>query len=274
VSILAVSAVIAAIISFLGTIRDFGSFHASLLTGSPGGAYYILGLQLAQRAKVDRNRLDIVATAGSLENVSRLIAEDGSAERGDGTAPELKSERQLLDSVADLRAALKDVFLLTPPDTPDLDSGLSRALRQSSAAALGLPAQRSQGAPTMSHLTLAESAQEPNRDGDQCRARPQSGRDGAQADNKDPQAETDNSGRDHIGERSFHWCDPKANWPLVGRIKDQPDSQNTPGRFGRHPFVTQSWPNSVILNRTCPAKRAGLFVASSRRALAGYSAPF
>ena len=75
VSILAVSAVIAAIISFLGTIRDFGSFHASLLTGSAGGAYYILGSQLAQRAKADRNRLDIVATAGSLENVSRLIAD-------------------------------------------------------------------------------------------------------------------------------------------------------------------------------------------------------
>jgi hypothetical protein len=41
------------------------------------------------------------------------------------------SERQLLDSVADLRAALKDVFLLTLPDTPDLDAGLSRVLRQS-----------------------------------------------------------------------------------------------------------------------------------------------
>ena len=74
-SILAVSAIIAAIISFSGRIRDFGSFHASLLTGSPGGAYYILGSQLAQRAKGDRNRLDIVATAGSLENVSRLIAD-------------------------------------------------------------------------------------------------------------------------------------------------------------------------------------------------------
>ena len=36
VSILAVSAVIAAIISFLGTIRDLGSFHASLLTGFSG----------------------------------------------------------------------------------------------------------------------------------------------------------------------------------------------------------------------------------------------
>jgi TRAP-type uncharacterized transport system substrate-binding protein len=74
VSILAISAVIAAVIS-LGTIRDFGSFHASLLTGSPGGAYSILGSQLAERAKGDGGRLDIVVTAGSLENVNRLIAD-------------------------------------------------------------------------------------------------------------------------------------------------------------------------------------------------------
>ncbi len=75
ISILAVSAVIAAVVSSLGMIRDFGSFHASLLAGSPGGAYYVLGSQLAERAKGDRSRLDIVATAGSLENVSRLIAD-------------------------------------------------------------------------------------------------------------------------------------------------------------------------------------------------------
>jgi TRAP-type uncharacterized transport system substrate-binding protein len=74
VSILAISAVIAAVIS-LGTIRNFGSFHASLLAGSPGGAYSILGSQLAERAKGDGGRLDIVVTAGSLENVNRLIAD-------------------------------------------------------------------------------------------------------------------------------------------------------------------------------------------------------
>ena len=77
ISILAVSAIIAAVASSFDVIRDFGSFHASLLTGSPGGAYYILGSQLAERAKRDRSRLDIVATAGSLENVSRLIADRG-----------------------------------------------------------------------------------------------------------------------------------------------------------------------------------------------------
>jgi TRAP-type uncharacterized transport system substrate-binding protein len=74
ISILAVSAVIAAVISSFGVIRDLGAFHASLLTGSPGGAYYVLGSQLAERAKGDGSRLDIVATAGSVENVSRLIA--------------------------------------------------------------------------------------------------------------------------------------------------------------------------------------------------------
>jgi len=75
ISILAVSAVIAAVISSWGTIRDFGSFHAALLTGSPGGAYYVLGSKLAERAKADQGWLKVVATAGSLENVSRLIAD-------------------------------------------------------------------------------------------------------------------------------------------------------------------------------------------------------
>lgn len=73
--ILAVSSVIAAVIPSFGVIRNLGTFQASLLTGSRGGAYYVLGSQLAERAKADRGRLDIVATAGSVENVSRLIAD-------------------------------------------------------------------------------------------------------------------------------------------------------------------------------------------------------
>src|SRR3974377_1506533 len=75
ISILAVSAVIAAVISSWGTVRDFGSFHSALRTGSPGGACYVLGSKLAQRAKGDQGRLKVVATACSLENVSRLIAD-------------------------------------------------------------------------------------------------------------------------------------------------------------------------------------------------------
>ena len=74
ISILAVSAVIAAVLSSWGRIRDFGSLHASLLTGSPGGAYYVLGTQLAKRADADGHRLDVVATAGSLENIRRVVA--------------------------------------------------------------------------------------------------------------------------------------------------------------------------------------------------------
>jgi TRAP-type uncharacterized transport system substrate-binding protein len=73
--ILAVSAMIAAAISSSGTIRDLGSFHASMLTGSPGGAYYNLGSQLAERAKRDGARLDVIVTEGSVENVSRLVAD-------------------------------------------------------------------------------------------------------------------------------------------------------------------------------------------------------
>jgi TRAP-type uncharacterized transport system substrate-binding protein len=68
------SAVLAALISSVTTLRDFGSFHATLLTASSGGAYYILGSRLAERAKRDGSQLDIVATEGSVENVSRLIA--------------------------------------------------------------------------------------------------------------------------------------------------------------------------------------------------------
>lgn len=75
VFIVALSAVLAAVISSFTTLRDFNSFHATLLTGSSGGAYYTLGSQLAERAKRDRGRLDIVATEGSVENVSRLIAD-------------------------------------------------------------------------------------------------------------------------------------------------------------------------------------------------------
>jgi TRAP-type uncharacterized transport system substrate-binding protein len=55
-------------------VRDFGYFRAALLTGTQGGAYYVLGTRLAERAKADGGRLDVVATAGSVENVDRLMA--------------------------------------------------------------------------------------------------------------------------------------------------------------------------------------------------------
>ncbi|HKN31019.1 MAG TPA: TAXI family TRAP transporter solute-binding subunit [Roseiarcus sp.] len=72
--LLAAAAIIAAIASSFGMVRDFGYFRASLLTGTPGGAYYVLGTRLAERVKADGGRLDVVATAGSVENVDRLVA--------------------------------------------------------------------------------------------------------------------------------------------------------------------------------------------------------
>jgi hypothetical protein len=73
----AASAIIAGVVSNFGTIRDLGSFRASLLTGSSDGAYYALGLRLAERAKRDGQRLDVVTTEGSIQNVNRLIAGRG-----------------------------------------------------------------------------------------------------------------------------------------------------------------------------------------------------
>ena len=109
--IVALSAVIATILSSLAAIRDFGSFHAALLTGSPGGAYYILGSQLAERAKRDRSQLDIVATEGSLENVSRLIADrnrcvEQFAFVQDGTPIRSESGLELLGRLPDRESLL------------------------------------------------------------------------------------------------------------------------------------------------------------------------
>ncbi len=72
--LLAASAIIAAIASSFGMVRDLGYFRASLLTGTPGGAYYELGARLAKRIKADGGRLVVVATAGSVENINRLVA--------------------------------------------------------------------------------------------------------------------------------------------------------------------------------------------------------
>ena len=73
--LLAASAAIAAIALAVGPIREYGSFRASLLTGSTGGAYFTLGSRLADRANRDGGRLTVVATAGSVENIDRLMAD-------------------------------------------------------------------------------------------------------------------------------------------------------------------------------------------------------
>src|SRR5262245_12848906 len=70
--LIAIGAVIAGIAAAFGIARDYGYLHASILTGSAGGWYHALGTQLAERARREHGALTVVATAGSLENVSRL----------------------------------------------------------------------------------------------------------------------------------------------------------------------------------------------------------
>src|SRR5215813_7277821 len=72
--LVAAAAVIAAIAAAFGIARDYGYLRASILTGSPGGAYYALGSRLAERAKREHGSLTVVPTAGSVENIARLTS--------------------------------------------------------------------------------------------------------------------------------------------------------------------------------------------------------
>ena len=56
---------------------DYAFLRASVLTGAPTGAYNALGQRLATRALRKNGHLKIVATAGSVENIARLVGENG-----------------------------------------------------------------------------------------------------------------------------------------------------------------------------------------------------
>jgi TRAP-type uncharacterized transport system substrate-binding protein len=56
---------------------DYAFLKASVLTGAPTGAYHALGDRLAARALKKNGHLKVVATAGSVENIARLVGEDG-----------------------------------------------------------------------------------------------------------------------------------------------------------------------------------------------------
>ncbi|HEX9170275.1 MAG TPA: TAXI family TRAP transporter solute-binding subunit [Roseiarcus sp.] len=56
---------------------DYAFLRASVLTGSPNGAYHALGDRLAARALKKNGHLKVVATAGSIENIARLGGENG-----------------------------------------------------------------------------------------------------------------------------------------------------------------------------------------------------
>jgi TRAP-type uncharacterized transport system substrate-binding protein len=56
---------------------DYAFLRASVLTGAPSGAYHALGDRLAARALKKNGHLKVVATAGSVENIARLVGENG-----------------------------------------------------------------------------------------------------------------------------------------------------------------------------------------------------
>ncbi len=56
---------------------DYAFLRASVLTGSPTGAYHALGERLAARALKKNGHLKVVSTAGSVENIARLAGENG-----------------------------------------------------------------------------------------------------------------------------------------------------------------------------------------------------
>jgi TRAP-type uncharacterized transport system substrate-binding protein len=56
---------------------DYAFLRASVLTGAPTGAYHALGDRLAARALKKNGHLKVVSTAGSVENIARLVGENG-----------------------------------------------------------------------------------------------------------------------------------------------------------------------------------------------------
>lgn len=68
---------IAATLLYFTISGDYAFLNASIYTGSPGGQYNTVGERLAARAQKKNGRLNIVATAGTVENISRLVGEKG-----------------------------------------------------------------------------------------------------------------------------------------------------------------------------------------------------
>lgn len=68
---------IAAGLLYLSVSGDYAFLKASVLTGTPGGQYHAAGERLAALALKKNGRLNIVATAGSVENVARLVGKNG-----------------------------------------------------------------------------------------------------------------------------------------------------------------------------------------------------
>jgi TRAP-type uncharacterized transport system substrate-binding protein len=69
--------VIAAGILYFTISGDYTFLRASILTGEPAGQYHVIGERLAARALRKNGHLGVITTAGSVENIARLVGEDG-----------------------------------------------------------------------------------------------------------------------------------------------------------------------------------------------------
>src|SRR5271166_986426 len=72
----AVLAVAAAVLYFTVS-GDYAFLRASIFTGAPTGQYHATAERLAARALKRNGHLAIVATAGSVENIARIVGENG-----------------------------------------------------------------------------------------------------------------------------------------------------------------------------------------------------
>jgi TRAP-type uncharacterized transport system substrate-binding protein len=70
--LLAAAAAVAALASTFGITYDYRYLRAVFLSGVPGGQYHALATRLSERVREANGRLTVVATQGSVENVSRL----------------------------------------------------------------------------------------------------------------------------------------------------------------------------------------------------------
>ena len=69
---------LAAGILYLTVAGDFAFLKASIYTGAPTGQYHAIGDRLAARALKKNGHLRVVATAGSVDNIARLVGENGA----------------------------------------------------------------------------------------------------------------------------------------------------------------------------------------------------
>ena len=78
-TLLALAALVAA--AFYYVVNSGYSYvKAAVYTGAATGEYHAIAERIAARAKKKRGRLQVVETAGSVENVKRLVGENGRCE--------------------------------------------------------------------------------------------------------------------------------------------------------------------------------------------------